>query len=374
MPSGKDTLIVTGSSGLIGAALCQRAAERYNVIALDRRRPAHLPPGGANFVVDIASREQVRRTLHEIRRLHGEHIASVVHLAGYYDFSGEPSPLYDAVTVHGTGHLLHALQEFQDVGQFLFASTMLVHAPCAPGQTINEDWPLEPKWAYPQSKLEAEQLIRAQRGAIPAVLLRIAGVYDEYCHLPTLAHQIQRIYERQILRSVFPGDSTHGQATLHLDDLLDALFLLIERRAVLPPELPLLVGEPDTVSYEELQRRLGVLIHGEEFTTHEIPKALAKTGAWLEDALPGEEPFIKPWMIDVADDHYALDITRARTVLGWEPRRTLRATLPHMVATLKADPLAWYRANQLTPPDWMERVARPAAGPRPGVAPHGQSR
>ncbi len=77
---------------------------------------------------------------------------------------------------------------------------------------------------------------------------------------------------------------------------------------------------------------------------------MAKTGAWVQDALPlAEEPFIKPWMIDLADDHYALDITRAQEILGWSPKRSLRDTLPAMVARLKADPLHWYRANHLEP-------------------------
>ena len=34
----------------------------------------------------------------------------------------------------------------------------------------------------------------------------------------------------------------------------------------------------------------------------------------------GEKPFIRPFLIDLASDHYALDISRARDLLGWEPR------------------------------------------------------
>lgn len=51
-------------------------------------------------------------------------------------------------------------------------------------------------------------------------------------------------------------------------------------------------------------------------------------------------------MIDLADAHYALDITRARSTLGWEPKRSLGETLPKMVAALRADPLVWYRGKQ----------------------------
>lgn len=281
---------------------------------------------------------------------------AVIHLAAYYDFSGEPSPKYDEITVRGTERLLQGLQGFT-VGQFIFSSTMLVHAPCQPGQRINEDWPLEPKWAYPESKVKTEELIRAQRGDIPVVLLRIAGVYDDQCHSIPLAHQIQRIYERRLTSQVFPGDISHGQAFLHLDDLVDAFVRLVHRRSELPPELTLLVGEPETLNYDELQQALGRLIHDEVWETRQIPKELAKVGAWFQDQLPlGEEPFIKPWMVDLADDHYGLDITRARTLLGWEPQRSLRDTLPLMVAGLKADPSGWYRENDLEPPSELLEI------------------
>jgi len=40
------------------------------------------------------------------------------------------------------------------------------------------------------------------------------------------------------------------------------------------------------LSYDQLQRTLGRFIHGEEWEMREIPKAAAKTEAWLEDAAP----------------------------------------------------------------------------------------
>jgi nucleoside-diphosphate-sugar epimerase len=304
--------------------------------------------------VDLTVEEDIQRGLDHVRNQHGDRIASVIHLAAYYSFSGEPSPLYEELTVRGTERLLRQLQRFH-VEQFVFSSTMLVHAPCAPGQKIDENWPLEPKWDYPKSKVETEQLIRAQRGGISAVLLRIAGVYDDGGHSIPLTHQIQRIYERQLTSHLFPGDTSHGQSFLHLDDLVDAIDLAVQRRAHLPPDLTLLVGEPETLSYDELQRTFGRLIHGEAWETREIPKLVAKTGAWLQDALPlGDEPFIKPWMIDLADDHYELDISRAREILGWSPKRALRETLPQMIAALTRDPAGWYRAHRLDPPSWLE--------------------
>ena len=113
------------------------------------------------------------------------------------------------------------------------------------------------------------------------------------------------------------------------------------------------------MSYDELQHTLARLIHDEAMETIEIPSALAplaKAGAWVLDHIPGQESFVKPWMIDRANDHYALDITRARKLLGWEPKRSLRETLPKMVAALKADPLGWYRENELEPPSKLEET------------------
>ena len=346
--NGRDIVLVTGSGGFIGSAVAARFAERYAVLGLDREGMPCPSGAAACFDIDIRSDASVADTLRLVRQGYGERIASVIHLAAYYNFSGEPSPLYDEITVRGTGRLLRELKSFQ-VEQFVFSSTMLVHAPCEPGQPIRESSPLDPKWDYPKSKVETEKLIAAEHGSIPYVLLRIAGVYDDECHSIPIANQIQRIFERQMTSKVYPGDVSRGQAFLHLDDLVEALYRVVERRAALPPTLTLLLGEPETVSYGELQRALGQLIHGEEWETQHIPKALAKAGAWIQDVLPGEEPFIKPWMIDLADDHYELDITGARTLLGWEPEHSLRETLPRMVERLKEDPAGWYRQNKLKP-------------------------
>ena len=163
--------------------------------------------------------------------------------------------------------------------------------------------------------------------------------------------RFRRIYERRLTGRVYPGDVSRGQAFVHLDDTLEAIRLAVEKRRELPPDTTLLIGEPETLSYDELQRAFARLIHDEEWETHEIPKSIAKTGAWILDNAPlVEEPFIKPWMVDLADDHYALDISLARKMLGWEPKHSLRDTLPNMVAALKRDPAAWYRDHELPLP------------------------
>lgn len=348
-------IVVTGSNGRIGDAVMRRFAGRFaSIVGFDRKAPAPPPPGCVYVSVEITSDDSVREGLRMIREHHGARVASVVHLAAHYDFLGEPSTKYDEITVRGTERMLRGLRELDfQVEQFLFSSTMLVHRPAALGQFITEEWPVEPTWAYPESKVRTEQLIRDQRGSMRAVLLRISGVYDDGCHSIPLAHQIQRIYERQFSSRVYSGSTAHGQSFMHMDDLVDAIALAVEQRATLPDEVAILLGEPDALSYDELQHTFARLIHGEDWETLEVPSALAplaKAGAWLMGKLPGADPFIRPWMIDRANDHYALNITRAQTLLGWEPKRSLRQTIPIMVAALKASPAAWYRQNDLELP------------------------
>ena len=354
MDEQNAVVLITGSSGRIGAAVMRRFAGRFgDVVGFDRRAPNPPPPGCTYIPVELTSDDSVRDGLRVVREHHGPRVASVIHLAAYYDFFGGPSEKYDEITVRGTGRLLRGLRDAGlRVEQFVFSSTMLVHRPAEPGQFINEDWPIEPTWAYPQSKVRTEQLIHEQRGDVPAVLLRIAGVYDDQCHSIPLAHQMQRINERQFTSRVYSGSTSHGQSFMHMDDLVDAIALTVERRAALPPEVPILLGEPEPLTYDELQHTFARLIHGEAWETLQVPGALAplaKAGAWVLDKLPGEA-FIKSWMIDRANDHYALDITRARELLDWTPRRSLRETIPKMVEFLKADPAQFYEENKLDPP------------------------
>ena len=364
--AAKDIILITGIGGFLGLSLSKVLAQDYRVIGLDRESECSRYPDCVPC--DLTSDGSVKKAMDELRKRFGSRFVSVIHLSGYYDFTGEPNPLYEEVNVKGTRRLLRALQDFE-IEQFIYASTMLVHAPTEPGVPITEDWPLQPKWAYPQSKLETEEVVQNEHGAIHYVLPRIAGVYTDHVQPPTLAHQIQRIYERQFASRVFSGTISHGQSFLHIDDLLDAIVRMVRRRNELPAETKLLLGEPSTMGYEALQNELGFLIHGETWATETLPKILAKTGARLQQQLEivipdsidkGEKPFIKPFMVNLADDHYEMDISRARKLLDWEPKHSLRDALPAIVKELKADPMSWYKRNKLTPPEWIETMAAQA--------------
>jgi len=370
MPDNPRPLVlITGAAGDIGSALADAFGDDHTVVGFDRPGlKASIPLIG----VDLSSDSSVAQAFDELGRRFGHRIASVIHLAAYFDFTGEDNPLYQSVNVDGTRRLLAALQRFE-VEQFVYAGTMLVHAPCKPGERIDETQPVAPKWAYPKSKAAAEDVIRREHGRIPVVLLHLAGLYDDTRCVPTLAHQIARIYERDLQSYLYAGDTEAGQSLLHKEDMVDAFRRVVERRHELPPGTVILIGEPDAMGYDALQDAIGRAIHGDaDWTTLRVPKPAARLGAALQQQLEplvpdevdrGDKPFIRPFMVSMADDHYALDISQARRLLGWEPRHHIRREIPKVVASLKRDPLAWYGANKVPPPPWMTQAGEQGRSP-----------
>ncbi len=343
-PRTKDVIVISGSSGLIGSALIHKIASQYRLTGLDNAGHPYPPAEAECVCLDITSDESLKFAFERIRYEYGSKIASVVHLAAYYDFLGKPSPLYDEITVKGTERLIRKLQEF-DVEQFIFSSSMLVYKPTLPGKPMNEEWPLEPKWDYPKSKVTTEKVLHDQRGNIPVVLMRMAGVYSEEGNSIPITNQIQRIYEKQISARLYPANTAHGSTYVHLDDLVDAIARAIEKRKELPEEVVLNVGDDEVLSYKELQDIISKEVDGTQKEIIKIPKWFAKAGAFMQNLFG--KAFIKPWMIDLADDHFEMDSSKAKKLLGWQPKHSLRETLPKMIKKLKDDPKAFYKVNKL---------------------------
>ena len=340
----KEVIIVSGSSGLIGTAVIHKIASQYRVVGLDNAGYPYPPAEAECICLDITSDKSMEFAFERIRYEYGNRIASVVHLAAYYDFLGKPSDLYDKITVKGTERLIKHLQNFE-VEQFIFSSSMLLYKPSSPGVKINEEWPLEPKWDYPKSKVATEKVLHEQRGKIPVVNLRIAGVYSEEGNSIPVTNQIQRIYQKQITARLYPANTAHGSTYVHLDDVVNSIVKTIEKRKELPPEIVLNIGDDETLSYQELQTIISTEINGKKSEIIHIPKWFAKAGAFMQNLFG--KAFIKSWMIDLADDHFELDSSKAKKVLGWQPKHGLRDTLPKMIKSLKDNPEKFYQVNKL---------------------------
>lgn len=343
----KEIVLVTGSCGLIGTEVVRRLSEKYHVVGFEFTNPVYAASDEELVPVDLSSDESVAQAFTHIKNTYGNRIASVIHLAAYYSFTEKHSDLYEKVTEKGTERLLNALKDFE-VEQFLFSSSILVHAPTKPGVSINEKSPFKITWDYPLSKVKTEKLIHQMRDGIPSVILRVAGVYDNMCHSLPISHQIQRIYEKQLEAHFFPGDLTHGASFVHMEDLIEAIWLAVEKRKEIPQDVTLLIGEPKTLSYDTIQKIIACELFHQDFKTYRIPKFIAKMGAAIQCAFSWRhKAFIRPWLIDLADDHYELNISKAESVLGWSPHCDLETMLPIMIENLKNDPIQWYKANHL---------------------------
>ena len=176
-------------------------------------------------------------------------------------------------------------------------------------------------------------MIRDERGDIPAVLLRIAGVYDDGCHSIPLAHQIQRIYERQLTSRLYRGSTAHGQSFLHMDDLVDAIAR--GRRATRHSAAG--AGAAARRGGDAQLRRASAHPRppdprrslGRRSRSRRRSRRSPRLGAWVQDKTPG------PRAVHPAVD----DRPRQR------PLRARHHTRPH-AAGLGADPLAARHAPQ----------------------------
>jgi nucleoside-diphosphate-sugar epimerase len=92
MAERRDTVIITGSSGFIGEALLAKLAASFRIIGLDRRPPRQLPTNASFEEIDLTSDESVALALAKIGKRRRGRMASVIHLAAYFDLTGEPVP------------------------------------------------------------------------------------------------------------------------------------------------------------------------------------------------------------------------------------------------------------------------------------------
>ncbi|MBI3901301.1 MAG: NAD(P)-dependent oxidoreductase, partial [Chlamydiia bacterium] len=348
--------VITGSSGRIGTRIIHRLAQRYQTIGLDFVGITSEEPSMEFVYVDLSSDHSVERAFARIREAYGNRIASIIHLAAFYSFEGTHLELYDAITVNGTRRVIEQAKKFE-VEQFIFTSTMLVHEPTERGVIQNEESPISGKWHYPASKVRTERVIHEEAGGMPYVIVRIGGCYDEECNCVPISQHISRIYEKQLASVVFPGNTSHGVPYTHFEDLTEMIVTLLEKRKQLPKALTYLCCEEDSISYRDLQIAIGQLVHGvKKWPMIRVPKWFAKFGSWVQNQIPFfPKPFIKPWMVDLADDNYEFSMDKAKRELGWVPKRSLRNTLPKMIENLQVNPVAWYKRHKIPVPRFLKK-------------------
>lgn len=338
----RERVVVLGASGFIGQALFDRLSPRYEVLGVDLQPSPRRPVTQA----DLTDPDQIDELVQAWAQGPGR-LAGIIDLVAHYDFHNRPQdPRYGQVEA-GLSHLLMRMkQELPDDVPFLFASSMASLQPTDPGRPQTEDSPRFGAWAYPAHKLRCEQILEAADIPQPRVELVLAAVYSDWCELVPLFFQLERIRNQSLSAHVYPGAVDRGLTYVHLTEVARAFEMALVVRQ--PGIHRYLVGERRPATYQEIQRLATEAFTGRRKRLFRVPKPLARTGAAVLSGLKAE-PFVQPWMVDFAGEHFEFDTTRIREELGFVAEGHLLERLPGMVERAKRDPEAWKSRNEARP-------------------------
>lgn len=151
-------ILITGASGFIGRSLVVHLLKRgHNIISVSRS------PTGFNNSMNSASVESINSETDLCDKL--IEVSTIIHLAARVhemrDRSVDVLEAYRLVNVEGTRGLAEQAAR-AGVKHFIFLSTVKVYGSCSePLRPFTHESKTKPMDAYSQSKLEAEQALRA---------------------------------------------------------------------------------------------------------------------------------------------------------------------------------------------------------------------
>ncbi len=179
-------IVVTGSSGQVGRAICQRLARQHRVVGVDRR-----PSSTTDVVCDLADTAAIRSAL--------VGADAVIHTAALHapHVGHEADAEFRRINVEGT-RLLAGQAIAVGVSRFVYTSTTAIYGVLAPPGTAPAAWIDEhtvphPRTIYHETKLQAEQLVHryGQAGAMIVTILRMSRCFAEPAPLMAV-HRLHR--------------------------------------------------------------------------------------------------------------------------------------------------------------------------------------
>ncbi|HEX2608821.1 MAG TPA: UDP-glucuronic acid decarboxylase family protein [Flavisolibacter sp.] len=292
----KKRILITGGAGFLGSHLCDRfIKEGYHVIAMD-----NLITG------DLANIEHLFK-LPDFEFYHHD-ITKFIHLPGSLDyilhFASPASPIdYLKIPIQtlkvgamGTHNCL-GLAKAKNA-RILVASTSEVYGDPLVHPQTEEYWgnvnPVGPRGVYDEAKRYMESITMAYH-TFHNVQTRIIRIFNTYGPrmrlndgraLPAFIGQALRGEDLTVF-----GDGSQTRSFCYVDDLVEGIYRLL----LSDYHLPVNIGNPDEISLKDFAEEVLKLTGGKVKITYK--------------PLPADDPKQrKP------------DITKAKSILGWEPK------------------------------------------------------
>jgi dTDP-glucose 4,6-dehydratase len=304
-------ILVTGGAGFIGSHLCDRLlAEGHEVIAMD-----NLITGSADNIAHLAGRRDFQFIFHDVTNyiyVRGK-LDAVMHLASPaspVDFTAIPIQILKVGSL-GTHKALGLAQE--KGARFLLASTSEVYGDPLVHPQPETYWgnvnPIGVRGVYDEAKRFAEAMTMAYHRVhgLDTRIARIFNTYGERMRLndgrvvPNLVGQALRGEPLTVY-----GDGSQTRSFCYVSDLVEGLYRLLMSGEVNPVNL----GNPHETTILEFAELINRLTGN-------------KAGIVFRPLPPDDPRQRRP------------DITRARTILGWEPRVSLEEGLERTITWFK---------------------------------------
>jgi len=323
-------VLVTGGAGFIGGHLAERFVRADDDVVVldnfdpyyDRRLKEHNTEIAAAAADDTAGSYRIVDGDIRNEELVNELVSDVdyvYHQAAQAGVRANIEPRkYHEVNVDGTLNVLDAARD-TDLKRIVLASSSSVYGE-RKYLPYDEDHPTTPVSAYGASKLAAERylMVYAQTYGLPAVALRYFTVYGPRMR-PNMA--ISNFVSRCINGEspVVYGDGSKTRDFTYIDDVVDANWALRDTDAADGEVMN--IGSTDTISITQLA----------EVVRDELAPDL-------------DIQYTEGYEIDA--DHTHANIDKARSLLGYEPTRTIREGVDEFIS--------WYRQNR----EWYEPLVR----------------
>jgi dTDP-glucose 4,6-dehydratase len=346
-------LLITGGAGFIGSAvvrLCMRAG--HEVVNLDALTYAACLDNVAG-VADLPGYTFVKADIRDapaLTQVFDDHAPdAVMHLAAesHVDRSIDGPAAFIDTNIQGTYTLLEAARAYwagrgrPDNFRFHHISTDEVFGSLGETGLFTEDTAYDPRSPYAASKAASDHLVRAwhETYGLPVVLSNCSNNYGPY-HFPEKLVPVVILNALAGLPIPIYGAGQNVRDWLYVEDHADALLCVLQQGRV---GRSYNIGGNNEVKNIDLVRMICAI---------------------LDEKRPARAPYgdLITFVTDRPghDARYAIDATRLRAELGWQPSVTLAQGLEKTVQ--------WYLDNE----DWWRALqTRAGVGQRLGLDPKG---